>query len=749
MDKKSGVLDNYHLGEALRPTAEKFGVRCGLSAVQLLAERLAQSIGGPEEDRFSYIWRAAIEEHEQDANRDDYRFVLVDVLRDVAMGATNAYSEGASRCAQTLLESQYATLVRIGIYVCAARYGNIGPIFWESVKTEWFIQEDYWHELYWLIKKNFRRFSSIERARFLAMVDEVRDNQTDEAVAKEWEMGRRRDLLHAAAGLGDTEVDEKYKQLVSRCGPVAEHPDFHYYHSRGGWLAERSPVTSDVLVEMSNAELLALFSSFVPEQSRWDGPTYTGLASALSAAVRASKDGFASSIRLFVEVGRPYQHGLLRGLKERWADDRREISWPDTLWLMHSMVKSPAWKADLDVNPIEGWAPSVYWVIGDMSDLMKAGSSPERQLENTLLAEGLDILTRLLATLEPDSKSNASDAVSHAINSPRGRVIDAVINVALAMRRQEVAIGIDTGATWKLVKPILDAELTSSEAGSNADFAALGGMYCVNLHYLNSKWVEDNFDRLFSTSNNSAWDCAAQGFAYQRYLYDWLYQKLRSGGHLRKLVFSKELPGSVSEKALQFTGLAYLKGLETLEGDSLLAELVGALKVDELSELCWFFWTLRDTNEIAAPVLQFWRQVAEAIRKSNIEQPVLQSALNQLAVFFDELTPSDAQMWAEAAPYAHVRHHGNILVKNMSRLAGKNPNEVAIVFRRALTGFIPDYDKEQVIRCVTQMADNGAIDEAEWICNEYARQNSILLKETYQALRASTRAQLTRSADPT
>ena len=137
----------------------------------------------------------------------------------------------------------------------------------------------------------------------------------------------------------------------------------------------------------------------------------------------------------------------------------------------------------------------------------------------------------------------------------------------------------------------------------------------------------------------------------------------------------------------------------------------------------------------------FWLKVAEQIRASRVEVPELQSALSQLAVFVNELTPPVANAFAEAAPHAQVRHHGYILVENLARLAGQYPKQVAIIFRAAMFGFLPDYKKEDVIRCVTRLAEAGEVEEAEWICNAYAERGSTLLKETYEALRAQQRSQ--------
>ncbi len=81
-----------------------------------------------------------------------------------------------------------------------------------------------------------------------------------------------------------------------------------------------------------------------------------------------------------------------------------------------------------------------------------------------------------------------------------------------------------------------------------------------------------------------------------------------------------------------------------------------------------------------------------------------------------------------------------MLVENLARLANQYPKEVAAIFRAAISGFLPDYRKEDVIGCVNRLAEAGEVEEAEGICNVYAERGSTLLKDTYEALRARQRS---------
>ncbi|WP_271010127.1 hypothetical protein [Paucibacter sp. B51] len=741
--ERTGVLGPYQLGVALKASARSLGARRGGAAVAMLCKRLLEALGDPKEGKYSYIWRSAIEDHEQDSHCEDHRSVLVDAVRDAALGATEKPSVDADSCIEAMLESKVQVLVRIGIYVCGENYASVGHVFWKCVRSEWFVGLNYWHEVFWFIKKSFMKFSASQKQQFLQLVDQFNGDEVDEDRREEWVAEHRRDLLHPAVGLGDADLDARYKELVERWGPVREHPDFHSY-STGGWIDERSSTTPEALVAASSEDLELLLKSFRAEPRTWGGPTYRGLAATISAAVRASEDGFNRHFKLFQDQLPAYQHGLLRGLKERWTDDKRDIPWEEAVALMEAIVGNSSFSSELKKDPGEEWEPTVRWVVTDIADLLKSGAKREQPMPHALLPRCLETLNQALAILLPERRVEVDDAVSHAINSPRGRVLEAFIHVALAMRRQEV----DNEAKeecWAQVGPVLDAELATSTSGENPDFAALAGMYCVNFHYLNAEWTEANIDRIFSLTDESSWRCAAHGFSYQSFLHDWLYRRLVAAGHLKRMIATVGLPSQVSKRAVEFVGVAYLKELERLEDGGLLSSLVEALDQTALIHLSWYFWTLKpreghDARRHGPKVLEFWRQVEARIRRDGGDFSKLRSSLSLLAVFLNDLNSPMVEVWESAAPYTQRHHHGYVLLGEMARLVGQYPTEVARVFRAALTSFLPDYRREDVIRCVTGLAKTGHFDEAERICNLYSERHSDLLKETYQAIRSQQRA---------
>lgn len=735
--RRRAVTGDYWIRETLHASANEIGRRFGEDGVLALCESLKAAIGTPEDDARSYWRRSAIEDHEQDRHHDDLQNTLIDAVRDASLGCLAVDPSSGRRLVETLLQESHPTLVRIGIHLCGERFGDVGDLFWTEFRPSWFGDTAYWHEVYWYLRKGFSRFTGLQRQRYLDEVEGFRGDWADEGRSEEFDARHRIDLLHPAKGLGDRDVDERYARLVAEHGVPREHVDFHFYSS-AGWVGDESPIELAELREKTAAQLLGFLREFEPSNG-WDQPTRRGLASTLSELVRADEEAFATRLGPFVEMLPVYQHGVIKGLAGRWRD-KKSIDWAASLAFASAVLAKPGFFRAEVSDDAGSDEPDTRWVTGDILDLISVGiSDDDRAMPRDLLPQALQIAKTVIEALPPKPADDADDAVSRAINNPRGRAIELVIRLLLhASRSASEATSPAIG--WEQVSDLFDRELVSSEAGRNADFAAHAGTYIANLHYLAPTWVEENFDRLFSTTNDEAWSCAAQGFAYQRYSYDWLYQRLRGGGHLARMLADEELPDSVGEKALQFIMLAYLGGREPLEGEGseLIQGILRELRPEVISQLCWFVWTLHGDldDEARARVRDLWLAASARIVGDEASHAVALSNLNLLASALTNLDDQITDAWKQAAPYADDAHHAPHMVKDFARIAPTHPRPVAEIFLAALDRFVPTYDEEDIVSCVKTIAHAGQRDLAETICQTYADKGSTMLNETYREIRS-------------
>lgn len=737
-NRHQGVVGDYWVREVVHASASALGRRCGEEAVAVLCRSLENSIGTPDDDARHHWWRSAIETHEQDRHHDDLRSSLVDAVRDATLGCIAENPEAGRRTVTALLRSPYSTLVRIGIYVCGERFGDVGDLFWTEFQPSWFRDTAYWHEVYWFLHKGFSRFSALQRQRYLDEVDNFHGDWRNADRSDEYDNRHRVDLLHPTKGQGDEDVDARYSRLTAEYGQPREHVDFHVYSSMAGWVGERSPASAVELSELTPERLLVYLREFQPD-GEWDHPTRRGLADALSELVRSDDEAFASRLASFVDVLPAYQHGVLNGLSRRWAD-KNEIDWDASLTFASEVLAAPGFVDLLRADDGSSDEPSARWVTTDILDLINTGiAEDDRAIPAMLLPIALQIAMAVIGMLPPNPAEDTSNVVSDAINNPRGRALELTIRLLLHASRTAPE-GTDPPIGWGLVSELFDQELRLSEVGKNADFAAHAGVYISNLHYLAPEWVEQNFNRLFSLANREAWSCAAQGFAYQRYSYDWLYTRLRAGGHLGRMLTDESLPDSVTEKTLQFIMLAYLAGREPLAGEDaeLVDRILQEMKPDVISRLCWFVWTMHGNLNHAQRdrIREFWLAASTRIYGHEDDYAIPLSGLNLLASTIQSLDEDLVRAWKQAAPYARDAHHDSHFVEDLARLAPTNPREVGEIFLAALQRFVPSYDEQHIISCVRSIARGGYADMAEQICQIYAEKGSTLLHQTYLDIRA-------------
>lgn len=735
-DENHASISNYQLKLIVDLCAKKLGERCGLAATKVISTQLAAYIGDVENDRHSYIWRPCIEDQQQEVVDEDTRFILVDALRNASLGVVESNRENINLLAEELLKSPYVTIARIGIYVCGEHYPLLRTSFWHNAQEKWFEEIPYWHEIYWFIRKTYSQYIPTEKEFFWNFARAAAAVEKEHPKSEEWNEQHLRDILHAAAGQGDATLDEEYRKLVEKLGEVREHPDFHIYSGPATWVdLEKSPYSSEKILQMSNEELVKFCTDFVPDNHSLNGPTYQGVASALSAAVRASDDGFKSRLTLFIGFDRPYQYGLLKGLEERWREDKRDIPWAEILQMAGEMIATPAFKNEIVAESSKEWGPNIQWLVTSLADLIKSSADKERPPKRNIRIESINILGKVLELLPLNQFEQNKDAVNKAINTTRGRMLEAFIHISLALRREDDTAGLDEAETWKVIGDLFEKEAVSANLGQNSEFSVLAGIYCLNIHYINAGWADTNFDKLFSLDNLNAWKCAAQGFSHQNYVSDWMYSKLIKGGHLRRFIW-EGLPENVERKALQFLGIGYLRGMEVVETEKLFREVIESLDNSRLQHLCWFFWTMRVKEGVspnAQKILAFLYEVAERMGDP-ANNPQLAASLIQLLAFETELSPAAVDIYIRLAPYAEKNWHGYILLENLARLVTSHPEQVSKILKSALTGFLPSYREEIIVEIVRQLDLSGFEEDAQSICNFYVENGSYILKPLYEEI---------------
>lgn len=725
------LLDDYSLKELFKRNAELLGKRAGLQVVEILTKQVRRGFTSETHDAFSYIWRKAVEEHQQNAGRDDAEHILISALRDVLCAfASEKPSEGRALIS-SLLANESLLIRRVALYAINKNFASCRDLLLQTIGPQWF-QPVFQHELYCLLAERFAEMSIHEQAKVLEIISSLTTTHSDAKESDLPDKAMKLEWLHAIRGKGNEQADELYEDYFAVVQRVGKHPDFpSYVETRWGALP---PMSKDQLLEMSIADIVSYSNNF-QETGTWDGPTEEGLADVLRQAVYELPTKFDSEIALFLDAKLGYQVRVITGFEEAW-NSKKHFDWKSVLTFCEKLVEQQKFWASGENQLDSNLKPRRSWLTSQICSLLSCGVRDDKwAFDEKLLPLAENIIRKVLENETPTANGDERDALTEALNTPKGRCIGSLIAYSLRRARLLDSKGADRNAFWANIQPVFDNELNRCVDG-NYEFSALAGRDILQLHYLNAGWVKKRFNDIFSLNSERNWRCAMQGYSYVGLVHPEIYECLKKGGHLQKAIRTTWQNDEVRKRIIQQLAVLYVEGNEELTGDGLFSQVISSWKTEDICEIIWQFWTGRNQDLGKARrerIILFWKWCADRIRthEANNNEDIL-SELTLLTCYLSEIGPDEKAMLIQAAPYTDRRHHSSFFMEYLDNLSGRSSKAVADVFRAMLTGTVPTFEEESVVSIVTNLYKGGLKAEANEIVNQYAMHGFEFLRPLYE-----------------
>lgn len=736
-NRKKAVLriDSWHAKKLTRKVASKVGRVLGLTAVEMFQNRLEQILVELNNDKWSSIWRSAIEDHEQNHASDDAEDVIVEGYRDSLLAYIEEVPLAANEYIGRLLESQFETTRRIAIYAIDRRYQELRQMVDRVIVGQYFTS-NFRHELWHLLHNHYLEFSEEEKRRVqdaiadLLEVDE-RGQQSEGATAY-----RKAIWLSAIKDYSD-DVAHVYRQCIDVIGGEPEHPDFSSYIS-SGWVDHKSPIPKDELLSLDIEQLARRLDSY-QDTGQFREPGIEGLAKALRQVLKAEPLRFHNQLHQLSQLDLAYVHEVIEAYSELWTE-KAQLPWEE-LWgyllaFCEDIIKQDRFWSLENAQPRRTFVANRHWIVGSIGRLIENGTRvDEHAFPEKYLEQAQAVLIVLLENEEGEDFQPDSDAVSIAINSPRGRCIEALINLTLRSCRLADKQRGDHVEVWTHFQPVYDAELARANTGEY-EFATLVVNYLPNFLYMSRDWVLTNLENIFNQENYQKWLCAMQGYAYVNSVYEEIYKYLKEKGHFECALDDENIKKKVDEKIIQNIAIAYLSDFENLEDEkSLIHQLLVRRKHSELGQLIWFLWTLRKDGDekIRTKVFELWPRILAIIDTNTREGRKLASKLCDWTIFVDEINDMNKPLILEVAPYADEDYNSHDLLESIARISECQPFEAYEIWRRLLDAAKPGYPKEAIQIALANLVREGAegIRKAKDIVSQYLRSGN---EEPYKLL---------------
>ena len=535
-------FDAWEYGEILKKHVPDLVSAAGGAALEMLCDLLQEAVklsrlpGEQPPADTSFVWRPAVEEHEQN-RADELRGMLVAAVRDAA----ESLIEAKGRVILDIIEKRpYRILHRIGLHL-RRKWPQADP---EStagivVDPEMLGDPHLQHELHLLLQKQFGGLARQAQEAYLSFVEEGPDIEAwsnyveqktkrhpdrgeAERHARHWRFTR---LLPIQAFLKG-EWKKRFEKLTKEFKPP-EHPEFPVY-SEGTW-GPTSPKTAGELRAMSVQELVSYLRDWRPDDPF--GSSREALARQVAALAASEPDRIGGEVERFQDpVLQKYVRCLMWGFNDA-AKQKASFPWEPVLGLCRWVIGRPrderAHEGKYEEDPEPGWA----WTRKAIADLLSSGFEKQRGEHPAVMPfEFRDKAWKVLLPLtdDPDpqpEEEGGMDPATHSINSTRGEAMHAVVRYAWWVKEHTKAdTEKDQGASWfdemPEVREVLYKHLDLEHETSPA-IRAVYGQWLPRLTVLDSSWVKENLDRLFPREErlrplrDAAWNtCVTFNYAY-------------------------------------------------------------------------------------------------------------------------------------------------------------------------------------------------------------------------------------------
>lgn len=717
-DKKYGGYEEkeavfrFHSWNAMEITkkvSRLSGTVLGLSALSIFESRLVTVLDSLNNDKWSFIWRPAIEEHDQNHGSNGADDILLVAYRDCCLGFAEQHDTEASEYFQSLLEKQYITLKRVAIYTADNYFDKLKSLIDSLLSTEFF-QSQFRHEQWNLLKNHYSDFTEPQKAKILEIIEGIEYIDENNKVDKGTTAYERSIWLKAIKKL-DGKALELYNKYVDIIGTEPEHPDFASYMTMG-FARPESPIPRENLLLLDLDGLVKTINSY-EDPGHLGEPGLDGLIQCFKSVVKERAEEFFPHLPKFADIKLRFIQSLIESYRDLW-NEKKELPWndiwPDLLEFCSEFVsKKDVLTKDSELER-EVYIDDIRFIINEICQLIEDGvRSDEHAFDKSLIPKAYQILDLIINRQRGDKFESDDNAVNISINSPLGHSIEAFIN--LTLRSCRLADKDKSGHTeeWLIYEPTYEAGLKRSNEGEY-EFVTLTSYYLPNFLYMSRDWTLSRLSKIFDQSNTRKWLCAMQGYAYVTNLYDNIYDHLKEKGDFLKVLKDENISESIRETVLKHAVIFYITGHEKIgDTDSLISIILERKKYEELRYIIWYIWTLRDRNieKIQDAVYTLWPKFLDIIDFNNIDGKKLASQLCHWVSFIDAIDTDTKKWLLQIAPYSEVDYNSHDLLKGLARISDSQPSEVREVWLKMLETYSSAYPPDAIKQILRNLINLG------------------------------------------
>lgn len=738
------VVDTHWILESIKKNADKIGRNCNENIIFILANRL-KDIFKKEYPKgkfidFSQFWFSLLFD-EPDIGKYGTKETISLYLRDIFLAKSKIDVSKTTKIINKFLGSDYnyPFFNRLVLYVIGKEWELYKKIFWHMVKEDkdkfLFNKSVFFPEVYKILEINILKFEETEKN----LIKEIIDKGPREEIFEE-------DKIKGIAywkqkWLSAVKDDPEFTQLYQKQKEITKwEEDVKFRRIEIKWGEGSSPLSKDEILSMPNDKLVNFIIKF-KEKDRWKGPTVGGLSVMLKMSVQEKPEKFINDLDPFLKLGYRYIYEILHGIKEAW-NAKKSFNWGNFFnFILNYINRDGFWIDELKVAG-DGYPAIHYWIIGIVGELIQEGTKDDDwAFPENFLKKAKKILFEIIGNeaIKQD-KEDIEDSVTFALNSTYGKLITALIYLALRIDRLEDKKNKKKAVRWPLDVKKKYEYLFNKEI---IEAYILFGQYMPQLNYLDKTWVKEKVEKAFPKIKSKLWEAFISGYLCRSIVYIDLYKLMRN--HYSKGISYSFKEKNAQESLVQHISLGYLLGEESLHGNSLFRVLLNKWNQNQIKEIINYFWMQNENVEInkkkeeRIKIVEFWRWIfnKKFKNKSNLtkKDKEILSELSKLTIFLNKIEAETSKWLLASAHFVHKNFNSPNFIECLDKLKDRNKDNIKYIgeiFLKMIKDFNPDYDQVHIASIVDSLYESKDNVSADKICNIYGERGYEFLRETYE-----------------
>lgn len=701
-------------------------------AKELIESRLKEMLDIDGGDGFSNIWRRAIPNHTQNTHSTNDLNILLTAYRDgMETLLANGDCEARSILINDLVKSEYQVIQRIGIYLAGLHFCCLKD---ETILIIINYMDDHHrHEVWHFLNSNFKNFTDDTKKHVYRLIESRFDDDVLDKALRVRRSAYAKSIWLSAIKDHEEKASTLYAECLELTNTEPEHPDFSSYITIGG-LPDESPVEVEELVDMYKSDIngMVCFLNEYKDTGNFRGPSLEGLIKTFSGFLISEKQSILSNLDRFLTLKPHYLHEIFNAYL-RDLEDKSSVSlkyfWSKITEFSTKLFFGDEFWSYPDESEGGAFIGNKNWVVGTYARLIEYGAQEkagDKELRIELIEDVKATLEEILKHQKGEAFDIESDPVSIAINSPKGRVIEAYLYLALfdvkkASESQRVAVKRSYINEFKT-----GVEKAFSLETPEFEYLTLFANFCPNMMYLDNEWSASVLERVSNNVGSLAWVCAIHGFSYLNFNKD-IYDAVRKNDGFNKIYESPTLGNHVFDHYLRLAVIAWYHQIETLDDDNfILCKLINDSNYEHLNRLVWILWHFRnesDVSRIKELVSEVFPRLIGVFDDALKESRSLTSKMSFLSFYIDELDEEKKAWLLRIAPFTEEEHNSHYLLESLAKLSKQYPLEAAEVWLAMIQNRSTEYSSDEMQTIFQNLAASGqnGIQKAKEVAGQYLK----------------------------